>query len=136
MLPDPYKTLLDWLAQSYTESCVLTNLLELFMLSISVSGSAVCAGCLRGIQKGGCQSWFKFGPRSCWMAPYEANSDFFCECSISLWHLTNFEFGKISSFSLILNYDCKFIWKMQPIAISKHVESFWKNLIEILPTCK
>ena len=29
---DPYKTLLDWLAQSYAESCVLTHFLELVML--------------------------------------------------------------------------------------------------------
>ena len=44
---DPCKTLLaTWLAQYYTtESCGLTNFLELDMLLISVSGSAKCAGC-------------------------------------------------------------------------------------------
>ena len=42
---DPCKTLLDWLAQCYTKSCVLTKILELVMLSISVSGSAELAGC-------------------------------------------------------------------------------------------
>ena len=43
---DPCKTLLDWLAQYYTESCVLTNFFGLAMLLISVSGSAECAGCV------------------------------------------------------------------------------------------
>ena len=39
------KTLLDLLAQYYTESCVLTNSLDLVILSIAVSGSEECASC-------------------------------------------------------------------------------------------
>ena len=34
-----------WLAQFYTESCVLTIFLELVMLSIAVSGSVECVSC-------------------------------------------------------------------------------------------
>ena len=36
-----------WLAQFYTESCVLTIFKELVMSSISVSGSEECAGCAK-----------------------------------------------------------------------------------------
>ena len=42
---EPCKTLLHLLAQFYTESCVLTTLLELVMLLIAVSGSVECVGC-------------------------------------------------------------------------------------------
>ena len=43
--PTVCRSLLDWLAQSYIESCVLTKNLYLIMFSISISCTAECDVC-------------------------------------------------------------------------------------------